>query len=187
MTEEDLARPEKIEIVERHKRLKLIGCVYYGDPFHSKEGWNVENEIGLLWKRFMNLCEKHNEIIEKYRTNKNIAYEIHIQPKDYKETKKFYVFAGMEVNNFEEMPLEMVSKVLPATMYAIFTFKGKDIFRGGEYIWQKWLPNSNYEEAYPYFIEAYDEVRFHGLDNKDSEIDYYIPIKRKKEVSQWKK
>jgi len=62
MTKEDLAKPEKIEIVEPHKRLKLIGCVYYGDPFHSKEGWNIENEIGILWKRFMNLCEKHNEI-----------------------------------------------------------------------------------------------------------------------------
>nr|AAU85412.1 uncharacterized protein conserved in bacteria [uncultured archaeon GZfos12E1]QNO53895.1 hypothetical protein LBDBNMAG_00030 [Methanosarcinales archaeon ANME-1 ERB6] len=183
MSEEELAKPEKIEIVERDMPLKLIGCVYYGDPFHSKGEWSVENEIGLLWKRFMNLCEKHGDIIERHGANKNIAYEIHIQPKDYKETKKFYVYVGVEVTELAEMPLEMCGKVFPATMYAIFTFKGKDMFRGGEYIWQEWLPNSeNYEEAYPYFIQAYDKMRFHGLDNEKSEIDYYIPIKRKKEV-----
>ena len=183
MTEEDLAKPKKIEIVERHSPLKLIGCVYYGDPFHSEGEWSVENEIGLLWKRFMNLYEEHKDIIERYSTNKDIAYEIHIQPEDYKETKKFYVYVGVEVRKLDEMPLGMFSKVFPATMYAIFTFKGKDMFRGGEYIWQKWLPSSeNYEEAYPYFIQAYDKTRFHGLDNEESEIDYYIPIKRKKEV-----
>ena len=183
MTKEDLARPKKIEIAERHSPLKLIGCVYYGDPFHSKGEWSVENEIGLLWKRFMNLCEKHEGIIERYSTNKDVAYEIHIQPKDYKETKKFYVYVGVEVTELDEMPLEMFSKVFPAVMYAIFSFKGKDMFRGGEYIWQEWLPSSkDYEEAYPYFIQAYDKMRFHGLDDEESEIDYYIPIKRKKEV-----
>jgi len=183
MIDEDLVEPKKIDIIDRNKTLKLIGCVFYGDPFHSKEGWNVENEIGLLWKRFMNLYEKYKDIIERHRINEKVAYEIHVRPKDYKETKKFYVCVGVEVTKLDEMPLEMCGKIFPSTMYAIFTFKGKDIFRGGKYIWQKWLPNSNYEEAYPYFIEAYDEARFHGLDNEDSEIDYWIPIKRKKEVT----
>ena len=182
MTNEDLAKPKKIDINKRKKSLKIIGCVYYGDPLHSKEGWNVENEIGLLWKRFMNLYEKYKDIIERHRINEKVAYEIHVQPEDYKETKKFYVYVGVEVTKLDEMPLEMYGKIFPATMYAVFTFKGKDIFRGGKYIWQKWLPNSNYEEAYPYLIQAYDEARFHGLDNEESEIDYYIPIKRKKEV-----
>lgn len=182
MTNGDLAKPKKIEIIDRNKPLKLIGCVYYGDPFHSKEGWNVENEIGLIWQRFMKLCEKYKDIIERNVINNNIAYEIHVHPDDYNETKKFYVYVGLEVEKFDGVPLEMIAKTFPATMYAVFTFKGKDIFRGGKYIWQKWLPNSNYEEAYPYFIEAYDEARFHGLDNEDSEIDYWVPIKRKKEV-----
>ena len=182
MTNEDLAKPKKIEIIDRKKSLKIIGCVYYGDPFHSKGEWSVENEIGLLWQRFMRLCERHRSIIEGVVTNKNIAYEIHIQPEDYRKTKKFYIYVGLEVEKFDEVPLEMIAKTFPATMYAVFTFKGKDVFRGGKYIWQKWLPNSNYEEAYPYLIQAYDEARFYGLDNEESEIDYWVPIKRKKEV-----
>lgn len=173
--------PGSIHIIEREP-LQLIGCVFYGDPFHSKRGWDIENEIGITWKRFMELYETHKSI-DKIRVNKKTAYEIHIQPADYEETKKFYVYIGVEVSTLDEMPLEMFSKVFPATTYAVFTFKGKTIFKGGHYIWQEWLPHSKYEEAYPYLILAYDE-RFHGLDDEQSEIDYYVPVRLKKEVIQ---
>ncbi|MBU7026324.1 MAG: GyrI-like domain-containing protein [Theionarchaea archaeon] len=169
--------PERINIIERGP-LPLIGCVFYGDPFHSKGGWDVENEIGLTWKRFMSLYEKNKDVIERYRVNTDTAYEVHIQPEDYEETKKFYVYVGVEVKTLDEIPLEMFGKVFPQTMYAVFTFKGRDIFRGGKYIWQQWLPTSEYEEAYPYLILAYDE-RFRGLDNEESEIDYHVPIRLK--------
>ncbi|MCP4763879.1 MAG: hypothetical protein GY870_19060, partial [archaeon] len=39
-----------------------------------------------------------------------------------------------------------------------------------------WLPNSQYEQIYPYIIECYDAKRFLGLENNKSEIDWYIPI-----------
>lgn len=168
---------KKMDIIKRTP-LHLVGCVFYGDPFHSRKGWDVENEIGLLWKRFMNLYEKHKDALERYRMNKDTAYEVHVQPEDYKDTKKFYVYVGVEVEKIEEMPLEMYGKVFPASMYAVFTFKGKDIFRGGEYIWQEWLPASDYEEAYPYVILAYDKTRFFGLDDENSELDYCVPIKK---------
>jgi AraC family transcriptional regulator len=53
------------------------------------------------------------------------------------------------------------------------------MFRGGEYICQEWLPNSEYEEAYPYLMLAYYKSRYYGLDDENSEIDYYIPVKLK--------
>lgn len=85
---------------------------------------------------------------------------------------------GVEVKYISEMPIEFVGKVFPETMYAVFTFKGDGMFRGGDYIWQEWLTSpEEYEEAHPYFIEAYDETRFFGLDDEDSEIDYHVPIK----------
>ena len=43
------------------------------------------------------------------------------------------------------------------------------------------LPRSDYEEAYPYVILAYEEGRYFGLDDENSEIDYYVPVKRKEE------
>jgi AraC family transcriptional regulator len=171
--------PTHIEIITRSS-LQLIGCVYYGDPFHSKKGWDVENEIGLLWKRFTDLCERYSDFIERCGINRQRGYEVHIRPENYEKTKKYYLFVGIEAVSSDEIPLEMCSKLFPATTYAVFTFRGKNIFRGGTYIWSTWLPNSGYEEAYPYFMEVYDEGRFYGLDNEKSEIDYWIPIKKER-------
>lgn len=170
-------KPLKVEITGL-KMLKLIGCVYYGDPFHSNEEWSVENEIGLLWNRFYKLCEKYEDILQKKMVNDK-AYEVHLQPEDYKETGKFYVYVGVEVREIEEMPLEMFCKTFPMTKYAVFTFKGEKMSQGGEHIWNEWLPNSDYHEAHPYMALAYDKDRFFGLDNPKSEIDFYVPVKPK--------
>lgn len=171
-------KPKKIQITEE-RSLKLIGCVFYGDPFHSKEEWSIENEIGLLWKRFSRLCAENREIFQKEMAN-NMAFEVHLQPDDYKETGKFFVYVGFEVIEIDAMPLEMFCKTLPTTKYAIFTFEGEEMFKGGEYIWKEWLHDSDYEEAYPYMALAYDKDRFLGLDNPKSQIDFYVPIKNKK-------
>lgn len=172
--------PLKIEIIEKKNPMKLLGCIFYGNPFHSAKGWDTENEIGQTWKRFMGLYKKNEGHIENYVSNKKVAYEVHIQPDDYKLTKKFYVFIGTEVKDTNDAPLEMDIKILPPTLYAKFTFHGEGMIKGGEFIWGNWLPNSKeYEEAYPYFIQVYEESRFFGLDNNESEIDYLVPIKLK--------
>lgn len=156
-----------------------MGCVFYGDPFHSSEEWNTENEIGLLWNRFIKSCHDNADLIQKEAIG-DLSYEVHLQPEDYNETKKFYVYVGIEVRELKRMPLEMFCKSLPATQYAVFTFKGEEMFSGGEYIWNEWLPDSDYEESYPYMALAYDKKRFFGLQDKESEIDFYVPIKSKK-------
>ncbi|NMC60808.1 MAG: GyrI-like domain-containing protein, partial [Candidatus Methanofastidiosa archaeon] len=148
--------------------------------FLSAKGWDTENEIGQTWKRFMGLYKKYEDIIVNNMVNKKTSYEVHIQPDDYKLTKKFYVFIGAEVKETKDAPLEMDIKILPPTLYASFTFRGEGMIKGGEFIWGNWLPNSKeYEEAYPYFIQVYEESRFLGLDNPESEIDYLVPIKIK--------
>lgn len=171
-------KPLKIEIIGE-KSFKLIGCVFYGDPFHSKDEWDTGNEIGSLWNRFINLCYKNADFLQKEAIN-DLSYEVHLQPEDYNETKKFYVYVGLEVKELKKMPLEMFCKTFPATKYAVFTFKGEEMFRGGEYIWNEWFHDSDYEEAYPFMALAYDKNRFFGLDNKESEIDFYVPIRPKR-------
>jgi AraC family transcriptional regulator len=172
----DLPDPKKIEITGE-KTLKLVGCVYYGDPFHSSEEWSIENEIGILWNRFFRLCQTYGDILQEEAVN-DFAYEVHIQPDDYKQTGKFYVYVGIEVKELEIMPVEMFCKVLPATKYAIFTFKGEDMFKGCEYIWNYWLPGSGYEEAHPFMVQAYHKNRFMGMENPESEVDFYVPVKK---------
>ncbi len=173
--------PLKIEIIEHKVPMKLLGCIFYGNPFLSAKGWDTENEIGQTWKRFMGLYKKYEDIIVNNIVNKKTAYEVHIRPDDYKLTKKFYVFIGTEVKEAKDTPLEMDIKILPPTLYASFTFRGEGMIKAGEFIWGNWLPKSKeYEEAYPYFIQLYEESRFLGLDNPESEIDYLVPIKIKK-------
>ncbi|MFX0015884.1 MAG: GyrI-like domain-containing protein [Promethearchaeota archaeon] len=173
--------PERITIINRGKPLRLLGCVFYGDPFHSVGGWSEENEIGLTWQRFMRLYEKHKAFIQQFCMKCEVMYEVHLEPEEYKNTKKFYVFTGIEITDSPEIPLELFNMTLPVSKYGIFTFKGENIFRGGEFIYNEWLPDSNYEEAHPFLIQAYDQ-RFKGMESsllEESELDYHIPIKLK--------
>ncbi len=160
------------------RTFNLLGCVYYGDPFHSAEEWSGENEIGHLWQRFMGLAYKYSILLNKIRVGSQIGYELHIEPEEYKKTKQYYVFVGIEVSSVEEAPVEMFIKTLPTTKYLVYTTKVHDA-NAVEYLFKDWIPKNGYEQAYPYIIQAYDNKRFKGMDDKDSEIDWYIPIKKK--------
>ncbi|XES77054.1 MAG: GyrI-like domain-containing protein [Candidatus Bathyarchaeia archaeon] len=158
--------------------LQLLGCVYYGDPFHQAKEWAIENEIGKLWQRFMNLCQKYSNLLAGISSQPNIGYEVHIEPEEYLATRKYYVFAGVQVTSIQEIPLEMFVKVLPKTRYATFTTKVADE-KTGLYVLKEWLPQNGLEQAYPYIIEAYNAERFRGVDDPQSEVDWYIPVKEK--------
>jgi AraC family transcriptional regulator len=173
-------KPKRFRLIREKEPLRLVGCVYYGDPFHSTEGFREENEIELTWQRYADLYEKHRQAIERYRIQPSITYELHIEPQEYTKTKNFYMFVGARVSELRDIPLEMFGKTLPPATYAVFTFRGRRISKGGEYIWKKWLPQSDrYQEAFPYFIQAYDSVRFRALGDEASELDYYVPIRPK--------
>ena len=101
----------------------LLGCVFYGDPFHTAEEWSYENEIGHLWQRFMKLAFKNSILLDRIRVDPEIAYEIHIEPEEYEKTKRYYVFVGMEISSIEEVPLEMFLKKLPISKYLVCTTK----------------------------------------------------------------
>lgn len=157
------------------KKLQLIGCSYYGNPFHAAKEWDIQNEIGKLWQQFMNLAVKHQNLLSKAGTNP-LAYEVHIEPEEYKTTKNYYVFVGMEVGDIKEVPLEMVLKILPETRYLKFTTKvaNQD---AGVAVFREWMPQNGYVQAYPYVIEAYDSSRFKSVEDGESEIDWLIPVK----------
>lgn len=49
-----------------------------------------------------------------------------------------------------------------------------------ETIYTDWLPNSEYVESYPMLIQRYDQKRFKSLDDPESEIDFMVPIRERK-------
>ncbi|MFX0050026.1 MAG: GyrI-like domain-containing protein [Candidatus Hodarchaeota archaeon] len=159
------------------KIFKFLGCVFYGDPFHEAVEWSYENEIGKLWFRFMELHKKYFSLLKKISLDSNIAYELHLEPEEYMETRNYFILVGVEIDNIEEVPLEMFVKILPKTKYVFFTTTLENKFERGGYIYKKWLPENNYEQAFPYVIQLYDNRRYKGLEDPSSEIDWFIPIK----------
>jgi AraC family transcriptional regulator len=95
---------------------------------------------------------------------------------DFEPNGRFSYIIGAEVSNTENTPDDMVSRTIPAATYAVFTARGKmpgsiqDTFK---YIYQEWLPTSDYQRADSAEFELYDE----RCDNSEnSEVDIYIPI-----------
>lgn len=95
---------------------------------------------------------------------------------DFDPSAEFEKWAAVEVSEFEDVPADLKTFVLPKGLYAIFHYQGlssdNSIFR---YIFDEWLPNSNYVlDARPNF-----EVLGEKYKNNDpgSEEDIYIPIK----------
>jgi AraC family transcriptional regulator len=162
------------------KIFRFLGCVFFGDPFHEAVEWSYENEIGKLWHRFMKLYEKYFSLLKKICRDHNISYELHLEPEEYKTTRKYFVLVGVEVSYFEEIPLEMFVKILPKTNYVVFTTTMENKFERGGYIYKTWLPEHGYEQIFPYVIQLYDHGRYKGLEDPESEIDWFIPIKKSK-------
>lgn len=162
------------------KEFQFLGCIFFGYPFHSHPQWSGKNEIGNTWNRYINLYDKYKEFLDKIRAGDEIGFEIHIEPEDYDKEKKFHIFVGLEVRSFDFFPLEMYSKRLPKTKYLFFTsgYKGEDV----DSIFTEWIPESEYEQSYPYIMQTYSPKRWKGFNNPESRMDWYIPVKLKEEV-----
>lgn len=97
---------------------------------------------------------------------------------DFKPTNQFERWATVEVANFDNVPAEMKTFILPSGLYAVFNYKGlntdNSIF---QYILGTWLPNSAYDlDDRPHF-----EILGEKYKNNDpnSEEEIWIPITRR--------
>jgi predicted transcriptional regulator YdeE len=154
----------------------LAGLSFFGNPFQLSGDWSEENEIGRLWKRFMTVTAKQSAYLAG-AVETGVSYEMHIQNATTVNTGFVEVFVGSEVISLDNLPLDLLGKVLPSTQYAVFTIQGNDITADWpRQIYHDWLPASGFKEAYPYHLQRYDQ-RFKGMDQiSESAIDAYIPI-----------
>jgi predicted transcriptional regulator YdeE len=164
------------KVIERPEMI-LVGFDFFGDPFKFSAGWTEENEIGRLWNRFIKYFEQYRDQVIHLK-EPSVMYEIHIEHPETIQTGEYEVFVGMEVEELECVPIEFTVKVLPATLYAVFTLRGDQITSDwSTMVYKEWMPGSGYVRSYAYGIQRYDE-RFRGLDRLDeSALDLYVPIK----------
>ena len=156
------------------KEWLVVGMSFYGDPFSQASGWSEDNEIGLLWKRFMAFDLARIQ----HRTALDTFLEIHIETPETAAKGVFEVFVGVRVDRLEDVPVECVVKVLPAAQYAVFTLEGQQIVSDWSNALRDWLSSSGYTRSHKYFVQSYDP-RFKGMDRIDeSALDAYIPVQR---------
>jgi AraC family transcriptional regulator len=157
------------------KKITLVGMDFYGNPYKDAGGWSTENAIGRLWKRFSAFYDKKKSLIKHLESES--GYELWIDFDGKEDPKDDYIFVGVAVKKIQDLPLEMVARVLPETKYAVFTLKGSEIKSD----WPskaatQWLTEIGLTRSYPYIIEYYDSQRFKGLESQDAELDIYVPV-----------
>lgn len=140
------------------------------------------NVIPQLWQKFMT---RMGEI--KRSLNPGTALGIcetacEKNYKDFTEETEFTEIACLEVEDFEFVPEGMVTRTIDTHEYAVFTHRGElsKLNHTYDYIYKQWLPDSGYRVGANFDFELYDH-RFNPMDQKNSEIDIYFPVKKASE------
>jgi AraC family transcriptional regulator len=131
---------------------------------------SMAEQIPSLWDE---LVKRQNDI--KHKKSYSVYLGV-IVPTE--KNMEFNYIAGMEVTSDQDVPEGMVCKTFPANRYAVFTHKGSldklmDTF---QYIHGTWFPKNGYCRGNGVAFELYDDDRFFGPMNDQSEVDIYIPI-----------
>jgi AraC family transcriptional regulator len=147
--------------------LYLAGQPYYGNP----EG----GAFSKAWERF---DTQHHPV--PGRVDPKIYYGLQVYGPEFMSEHHWLYMPSVQVNDLTDLPGMLFGKTLPACTYAVFTAQHglpsiPDAFMEA---YQKWIPNSDYEIAYPFDFELYDDDRFQG-GGPEGEIDIYIPVRKK--------
>lgn len=133
-----------------------------------------ENKTFQLWKNFMPLKSNIRNVI-----NSNL-FSIEVYPQQFFDSfnpnSEFIKWAGVEVLNFENIPSEMESLIIPEGLYAVFVHKGlaSEGFKTYQYIFQTWLPDSVYQlDNRPHFAIMGEKYK---NDSPESEEEIFIPV-----------
>jgi len=146
---------------------KMVGCCIYTT--------GNQTDFPSIWNVFM---KRKKEIPST--VNQSPTYAVEFYGEEFFSEGKWFYMPCVEVESLDSIPMYMVGKTIPAARYAVFEHKGgvegiHDLF---QYIYKEWLPTSEFELAYPFDMEVYDE-RFLGIDNSESILSIYVPVKKK--------
>ena len=137
----------------------------------------IENKTFQLWNSFM---PRRKEIKNTIDSN---LYSLEVFPvghfDNFDPNSLFQKWAAIEVTDFDEVPSEMETLIIPTGLYAIFIHKGpaSDAHITYHSIFVEWLPNSEYTiDDRPHFaIMGTKYIK----DDPNSEEEIWIPIKGK--------
>lgn len=131
------------------------------------------NRTPELWGSFM----PQRKLILNALSTDLFSMQIFPSPPTFQEDVEFIKWAAVEVSNFEEVPASMETYELQGGLYAVFLHLGPaSAFRKTfDYIFQEWMPSSNYELDHREHFEILGEK--YKNNQADSEEEIWIPIK----------
>ncbi|MDK9701209.1 MAG: GyrI-like domain-containing protein [bacterium] len=139
------------------------------------------NQIPKYWEMFIPR-EKEVKAIADPNISYGFCFMDDEQCDEENEETEFTVFIGLPVTKVDQIPDGMKYRTIPACEYVVFTHKGKfnpnGLQRSYGYIYGVWLPKSNLKIESRFNFEYYEKGRFKGVDNDDTEIDIYVPLKK---------
>lgn len=139
----------------------------------------ADNKTVELWRTFMprrkEILAVHDSLLYSMQ-----VYEPSMDFKTFNPNTVFDKWAAVEVDTFNAIPDGMESYLLTGGLYAVFIHKGPPsaFQKTFEYIFQQWLPNSNYQlDNREHFELLGDKYK---NNEPDSEEEVWIPIRPKK-------
>ena len=167
LTKRNLSQVAKIknkepEIVELDK-ISLVGMLTL-----VREDFSV---ITRLWYRFH---EIFHQIENRIQPEKFIQLSYIDETSDL---KRFFCMVAVESQTLECVEGMFIGKTLPPARYLRFIHKGRSdqVELTYKYIYETYLPKSEYKLTLPYEFEYYGD-HFCGPENEESESEIYIPL-----------
>jgi AraC family transcriptional regulator len=139
----------------------------------------ARNKTQMLWQSFM----PHRKELQPVNAN---LYSVEIYPTPdfftrFDPEKEFEKWAAMEVSDFDNIPEEMGTLVIPEGLYAVFHHKGpaSEGLRTYQYIFGTWFPQSEFTLDHRPHFALMDERYKHEA--ADSEEEIWIPVRANRE------
>lgn len=134
----------------------------------------ARNKVAELWKEFLPQRGKIRNKLSNDFISMAVykpGYFAHFNP-----AAEFEKWAAVEVSDFENVPKNMETFILPSGLYAVFEYKGLNTDNSiYQYIFGTWIPNSGYElDDRPHFEILGEKYK---NNDPDSEEEIWIPIK----------
>ena len=131
--------------------------------------------------KITDLSKEWGQFMQEYETiNNRLKPERFYQVQYWSEKQELggmYFFIGVEVSDMADVQPQFVIKVLPEGRFLRFIHKGlaNKVGYTYQYIYNQFLPGTDYRLTKPYNFEFYGEKCL-GPNNPESESEIYIPI-----------
>ncbi|HEY0820757.1 MAG TPA: GyrI-like domain-containing protein [Rhizobacter sp.] len=126
-------------------------------------------DIPALWPRFMDRVSEIEHPLEPEVSYGVMRHSADMRALDY--------WAAVSVSRADRTPSGMETVTLPAGHYACFRFPLSGLAAGFGEIFERRLPQSNYEQVDGPYFERYDEA--FDPTRPDSLVEVCLPVRRK--------